>query len=135
MKENNIEKDIDILNNVKEYMQESINKGYHKFCYNEQGCDEKCVDIINAIDSIVESYKEALKENNRLEEQVEYDKTHIYTPQTIELNFISKSKIEDMIAEIEADKLNYSEDEYYLENEIKGYAIDKLKELLEKEEE
>ena len=43
--------------------------------------------------------KELRKENNRLEEQVEYDKTHIYTPQTIELNFISKSKIEDKIEE------------------------------------
>lgn len=45
-----------------------------------------------------------------------------------------KDKIEDKIAEIEADKLNYGEDDWYLESELKGYAIDKLKELLESEE-
>lgn len=48
---------------------------------------------------LAQQNKELRKENNRLEEQVEYDKTHIYTPQTIELNFISKSKIEDKIEE------------------------------------
>ena len=45
-----------------------------------------------------------------------------------------KDRIEDKIAEIEADKLNYGEDDWYLESELKGYAIDKLKELLESEE-
>lgn len=40
------------------------------------------------------------KENELAKEQVEYDKTHIYTPQTIELNFISKSKIEDKIKKL-----------------------------------
>lgn len=45
-----------------------------------------------------------------------------------------KDKIEDKIAEIEADKLNYGEDDWYLESELKGYAIDKLKELLESED-
>ena len=45
-----------------------------------------------------------------------------------------KDKIADKIAEIEADKLNYIEDDWYLESELKGYAIDKLKELLESEE-
>lgn len=49
---------------------------------------------------ILSDYKRVLKENNRLEEQVEYDKTHIYTSQTIELNFISKSKIEDKIKKL-----------------------------------
>lgn len=33
------------------------------------------------------------KRIEELEKQVEYDKTHIFTPQTIELNYISKSKI------------------------------------------
>lgn len=55
---------------------------------------------IEAIEHILSDYKRVLKENNRLEEQVEYDKTHIYTPQTIELNFISKSKIEDKIKKL-----------------------------------
>ncbi len=41
MKENSIEKDEEILNNIKAYMQENIDKGYHKFVYNDLGYDEK----------------------------------------------------------------------------------------------
>lgn len=44
--------------------------------------------------------------------------------------FIAVDKIKEKIEETNSEKLNYSEDEYYLENEVKGYAIDKLKELL-----
>ena len=46
---------------------------------------------------------------------------------------IPKQKIQDKIDEINNEKLNYSENEYYLEMEIKGYAIEALKELLEEE--
>ena len=49
----------------------------------------------------------------------------------IDNDYIPKSKAKEKIEEINNEKLNYSEDEYYLENEIKGYAIDKLQELLE----
>lgn len=48
--------------------------------------------------------------------------------------YISKDKIREKIEEINNENLNYSEDEYYLENEQKGYTIDKLKELLEESE-
>ena len=67
--EDSIEKDIDILNNIKEYMQENIDNGYHKFCYNEQN-DEKCVDIINAIDHILSDYKRVLKEKEELKTEL-----------------------------------------------------------------
>ena len=131
MKENSIEKDEEILNNIKAYMQENIDKGFHKFVYDDLGYDEKCVDVINAIEHILSDYKRVLKENNRLEEQVEYDKTHIYTPQTIELNFISKSKIEDKIEEIDK-KIKREENEkvvIYLHKQRKV-----LQELLEENE-
>lgn len=44
---------------------------------------------------------------------------------------IPNAKIREKIKEINNEKLNYSDDEYYLENEMKGYAIDKIQELLE----
>ena len=51
----------------------------------------------------IEKYEEHIeklqKENERLKKQVEYDKTHIYTPRTIELNYVSKQKIKDKIEE------------------------------------
>lgn len=99
---------------------------------------------------LAQQNKELRKENNGLEEQVEYDKTHIYTPQTIELNFISKSKIEDKLEEIqkEYNKLDKEVDEYindankdlskYYENKEKigemqtlSWCIDNLQELLQ----
>ena len=64
--ENSIEKDEEILNNIKAYMQENIDKGYHKFVYNDLGYDEKCVDVINAIEYILSDYKRVLKENEEL---------------------------------------------------------------------
>lgn len=47
-----------------------------------------------------ETVKEISKKLKELEEQVEYDKTHIYTPLTIQLNFIPKQKIKDKIEEL-----------------------------------
>ena len=68
MKENSIEKDEEILNNIKAYMQENIDNGFHKFIYNDLGYDEKCVDVINAIEHILLDYKRVLKENEELKE-------------------------------------------------------------------
>ena len=76
MKENSIEKDEEILNNIKAYMQENIDKGYHKFVYNDLGYDEKCIDVINAIEHILSDYKRVLKENEELRAKWDKD-THI----------------------------------------------------------
>ncbi len=74
--ENSIEKDEEILNNIKTYMQENIDKGWHKFVYNDLGCHEKCIDIINAIEHILSEYKRVLKENEELKAKWDKD-THI----------------------------------------------------------
>ena len=87
MKENSTEEDIELLQD------ETSSLGLFLKC---KGLEKYKI----ALEHILSDYKRVLKENNRLEEQVEYDKTHIYTPQTIELNFISKSKIEDKIKKI-----------------------------------
>ena len=66
MQEKSIEKDEEILNNIKAYMQENIDNGCHKFVYNDLGYDEKCVDVINAIEHILLDYKRVLQENEKL---------------------------------------------------------------------
>lgn len=63
---------------------------------------------------LVPAIEKLMKENEELKERNEI-----------------KEKFEEKIEEINNEKLNYSEDEYYLENEIKGYAIDKMQELLD----
>lgn len=77
MKENSIEKDEEILNNIKAYMQENIDKGCHKFVYNDLGYDEKCVDVINAIEHILSDYKRVLKENEHKTEKIENQKSEL----------------------------------------------------------
>ena len=52
---------IKVLEDVKEYMQDNIDKGYHKFIYNDLGWDDKCVDVISAIDMLIEKNKELLE--------------------------------------------------------------------------
>ena len=109
MKENSIEKDKKILNNIKAYMQENIDKGYHKFIYNDLGYDEKCVDVINAIEHILSDYKRALKENEELKRknktleellQSNLYKLYKYYKElacTYQWNCISKEKIKNKI--------------------------------------
>jgi hypothetical protein len=92
VKENSIKEDIEILEKNIKSVKENADMAF--FESDEDYC------FFKAVEHILSDYKRVLKENNRLEEQVEYDKTHIYTPQTIELNFISKSKIEDKIKKL-----------------------------------
>lgn len=115
MQEKSIEKDEEILNNIKAYMQENIDKGYHKFVYNDLGYDEKCIDVINAIEHILSDYKIVLKENEEshrkengelrervkeLEEWNEYYRKEMLSKEYIKLNYIPKSKVEEKIVEL-----------------------------------
>ena len=98
MKENSIEKDEEILNNIKAYMQENIDKGYHKFVYNDLGYDEKCVDVINAIEHILSDYKRVLKENEQLKSDIKnmYDEEVVIS--IIEDNFnLCRNEVLEML--------------------------------------
>ena len=97
MKENSIKEDIKIVEN---YLANSAMNEIDSNFFKNSGWETVDLEIPKSMQHILSDYKRVLKENNRLEEQVEYDKTHIYTPQTIELNFISKSKIEDKIKKL-----------------------------------
>ena len=91
-KENSIEKDEEILNNIKAYMQENIDKGYHKFVYNDLGYDEKCVDVINAIEHILSDYKRVLKENEQLRTEVNSLKEDNERYQELELQILESEE-------------------------------------------
>ena len=86
---------------------------------------KKMIEQITIILNLIEKLQ---KENEIIKEANDY-----YSSRYCEIsnNSISIQKVKDKIEEINNEKLNYSEDEYYLENEIKGYAIDKIRELLE----
>lgn len=146
--ENSIEKDEEILNNIKTYMQENIDKGWHKFVYNDLGYDEKCVDVINAIEHILSDYKRVLKENGELRERIkqledtnkklyeigkEIGKQHKYTSE----NYIPKSKVEEKIEELDKEekrelKGTKGQDRYYIKQKYM-YKRKVLEELLREE--
>ncbi len=148
--ENSIEKDEKILNNIKTYMQKNIEKGYHKFVYNDLGYDEKCIDVINAIEHILSDYKRVLKENEELKKLHIQDNKHL---DFIMEHSIPVQKVKDKIEEIQKEysKLDKQVDEYindvnkdlskYYENkerigemQMLSYFIDNLQELMEESE-
>ncbi len=66
----------EILINIKEYMQNDIDKGHHKFVYNDLGSDFKCIDCINAIDNVlnlIEKQKNIIDSIKRILEDEELD--------------------------------------------------------------
>ena len=73
MQEKSIEKDEEILNNIKAYMQENIDKGWHKFVYNDLGCHEKCIDIINAIETVLSELEKKEAIINEMVKHMEQD--------------------------------------------------------------
>ena len=60
-----LKESIEILGNLKDYLQIKIDIGYHKLSYNDLGWDFKTVDSITAIDTVLQSLerkRELLKE-------------------------------------------------------------------------
>ena len=127
MKENSIEKDEEILNNIKAYMQENIDKGYHKFVYNDLGYDEKCVDVINAIGHILPDYKRVLKENEQLSTEVNSLKK-----ENEELKFKERSRIIGKYGDVEIhDVINRTLSNDYIPIQKAKDKIEELEEKLE----
>ena len=134
-KEDNIEKDIEILKNIIKYLNLLIYEGKNKIIYNDLFWDEKTVDCITAIEHLLQDYTrqkqindEHQKENGllrekvkELEKQIEYDKTHIFTPMTIDLNYIPKQNIVDKI----------QERKFELQQEYKDFEDDKILQVLQ----
>lgn len=71
---NNIDKDIEILNNLIAYLNLLIKKGQHKIFYNNLLWDEKTVDCINAIENVLAERKQ---DKERIKELEENNKKYI----------------------------------------------------------
>ncbi len=115
----NIEDDVKL---VKRYLENSAYKESDSDFFKNGGWEMVDLEIPKAIEHLLQDYtrqKQINEEHQKingelrekvkeLEEQVEYDKTHIYTPMTIQLNFIPKQKIKDKIEEIEKEENLYA---------------------------
>ena len=73
------------------------------------------------------------KENELAKKQVEYDKTHIYTPQTIKLNYIPVQKIKGKIEDLKMSGGSDGKDN--TENTARELVIEVLQDILDESEE
>lgn len=86
---------------------------------------------LNRKENAITRCKELENENKTIKEANDYWRSRYCE---ISNNSLPIQKVKNKIEEIDKEKLGFSEDDWYLESEIKGYAIDKLQELLESEE-
>lgn len=129
---------------IKNYMQDNINKGFHKFIYNDLGYDEKCIDIINAISNLIEENKELkhITQNyNAYQQKSDNPNSTIIIADEkwfingyFKENFIPKSKVKEKIEEIEKLKdvpheLDFKA--YYRVKDLRNIEIGILQQLLE----
>ena len=92
----NIEDDIKL---VKRYLENSAYKETDSDFFKNGGWEMVDLEIPKAMANILAERGQKDKRIQELEEQVEYDKTHIFTPQTIKLNFIPKQMVIDKMKE------------------------------------
>lgn len=104
-----LKESIEILGNLKDYLQIKIDIGYHKLSYNDLGWDFKTVDSITAIDTVLQSleeYKEAYSDYQELGK--EYAKLQDENEKLREIDFTTlymmgvsdgKTKLENKIKE------------------------------------
>ena len=94
---------------IKNYMQDNINKGFHKFIYNDLGYDEKCIDIINAISNLIEENKElktitqeynSYLQDSNCDTKIIIADSEYFANGFFKENFIPKSKVKEKIEEL-----------------------------------
>ena len=85
-------------------------------------------ELILLLNESLDVIKKLQKENELAKKQVEYEKTHICTPQIIKLNYIPIQKVKDKIEEIQ-------EEGYWLftTDRDSDKCVEVLQQLLEKE--
>ena len=124
----------EIFNNLKDYMQNNIDNGYHKFIYNDLGWDFKCIDCINAIDKVLKQSKE-IEELNKSDESKEQSSMKYYNlykelEDKIKAKDVTK-KYENMIEAFECDfNLPFNYDDFTMFDDLKRLIRNKNKRLV-----
>lgn len=90
-------------------------------------------ETIRQITIILNLIEKLQKENELAKKQVEYDKTHIYTPQTIKLNYIPIQTIKDKIEDLKMSGGSDGKDN--IENTARELAIEVLQDILDESKE
>lgn len=88
-----IEEDINILENLKKYLNLLIYEGTHKIIYNDLDWDEKTIDCINAIEHILAEREEDKKKIEELEDENRIQRHQIMA--AYDNGYIPKQKVKD----------------------------------------
>lgn len=118
-----IEEDINILENLKKYLNLLIYEGTHKIIYNDLDWDEKTIDCINAIEHILAEREEDKKKIEELE-----DENRIFKDSNVLVNRYFKLKDNSIPVQKVKDLLTEIQEEYNkLDKEIDKQIKDKNK--------
>ena len=91
------------------------------------------IGIANMIKGGIDLIEKLQKENELAKKQVEYDKTHICTPQIIKLNYIPIQTIEDKIEDLKMSGGSDGKDN--TENTARELVIEALQDILDESKE
>lgn len=119
-----IEEDINILENLKKYLNLLIYEGTHKIIYNDLDWDEKTIDCINAIEHILAEREEDKKKIEELEDENRIQRHQIMA--AYDNGYIPKQKVKD-----EFNKLNTRIKDFKNPERKKYFSIEQIIYLLE----
>lgn len=119
-----IEEDINILENLKKYLNLLIYEGTHKIIYNDLDWDEKTIDCINAIEHILAEREEDKKKIEELEDENRIQRHQIMA--AYDNGYILKQKVKDKFNKL------ITRIKEFKDPEIKKYfSIEQIIDLLE----
>ena len=119
-----IEEDINILENLKKYLNLLIYEGTHKIIYNDLDWDEKTIDCINAIEQILAEREEDKKKIEELEDENRIQRHQIMA--AYDNGYIPKQKVKDKFNKL------ITRIKEFKDPEIKKYfSIEQIIDLLE----
>ena len=119
-----IEEDINILENLKKYLNLLIYEGTHKIIYNDLDWDEKTIDCINAIEHILAEREEDKKKIEELEDENRIQRHQIMA--AYDNGYIPKQKVKDKFNKL------ITRIKEFKDPEIKKYfSIEQMIDLLE----
>ncbi|CDE11089.1 unknown [Clostridium sp. CAG:354] len=119
-----IEEDINILENLKKYLNLLIYEGTHKIIYNDLDWDEKTIDCINAIEHILAEREEDKKKIEELEDENRIQRHQIMA--AYDNGYIPKQKVKDKFNKL------ITRIKEFKDPEIKKYfSIEQIIDLLE----
>lgn len=127
-----MDKELEILKNLSKYLQLKIDSGEHKIIYNDLMQDEKTIDCINAIETLIQALENSIA-TSVVEEKIDKLEKQKQEKEKI-LEEVNNVIQKQQSTESELDGAYQYYDETYDEKEKIIYQLQILQELLQRKE-